>query len=294
MGPADRRARRPLPLPARRPPRSWQEPDRARPVHDRRARRRGRRRPRPGRGRAGARRRALDRGDDRDGAGHRPPRPCRSPGAALHVRPARPAVGVGGAGGHACAPAGPPRSPRPSSAGGCRPSYRDAHPDEFAELVAMVSSVDRDGYAWCCEAIAAMDLRADLPGVAAPTLVVAGALDPATPVEHGELIASLDPRRAHRDPRGRPPGELGAGGRGQRAVGGSPARRRRRRMSERARPVRSGHAGAPRGARRRARRPGRRRHVRPRRRLPALHHRRRRGARCGPGTTAWTVAPDRA
>ena len=57
----------------------------------------------------------------------------------------------------------------------------------------MVSSVDRDGYAWCCEAIAAMDLRADLPGVAAPTLVVAGALDPATPVEHGELIASLIP-----------------------------------------------------------------------------------------------------
>ncbi len=73
------------------------------------------------------------------------------------------------------------------------PSYRDTHPDEFAELVAMVSSVDRDGYAWCCEAIAAMDLRADLPGVAAPTLVVAGALDPATPVEHGELVASLVP-----------------------------------------------------------------------------------------------------
>jgi 3-oxoadipate enol-lactonase len=73
------------------------------------------------------------------------------------------------------------------------PSYRDAHPDAFAELVAMVSSVDRDGYAWCCEAIAAMDMRADLPGVATPTLVVAGALDPATPVEHGELIASLAP-----------------------------------------------------------------------------------------------------
>ena len=73
------------------------------------------------------------------------------------------------------------------------PDYRDAHPDEFTELVAMVSSVDREGYAWCCEAIAAMDLRADLPGVEAPTLVVAGALDPATPVEHGELIASLIP-----------------------------------------------------------------------------------------------------
>ena len=73
------------------------------------------------------------------------------------------------------------------------PAYRDAHPDEFAALVAMVSSVEGEGYAWCCEAIAAMDLRADLPAVGAPTLVVAGALDPATPVEHGELIASLIP-----------------------------------------------------------------------------------------------------
>jgi 3-oxoadipate enol-lactonase len=73
------------------------------------------------------------------------------------------------------------------------PAYRAAHADEFADLVAMVSSVDREGYAWCCEAIAAMDLRADLPAVGAPTLVVAGALDPATPVEHGELVASLIP-----------------------------------------------------------------------------------------------------
>jgi 3-oxoadipate enol-lactonase len=73
------------------------------------------------------------------------------------------------------------------------PDYRVAHPDEFATLVAMVASVAREGYARCCEAIAAMDLRADLPAIAAPTLVVAGALDPATPVEHGELIASLVP-----------------------------------------------------------------------------------------------------
>jgi 3-oxoadipate enol-lactonase len=73
------------------------------------------------------------------------------------------------------------------------PDYRDARPDEFDSFVAMISSVDRDGYAWCCDAIAAMDLRADLPTVSASTLVVAGALDPATPVEHGELIASLIP-----------------------------------------------------------------------------------------------------
>jgi 3-oxoadipate enol-lactonase len=73
------------------------------------------------------------------------------------------------------------------------PDYRDAHPDEFDAFVAMISSVDREGYAWCCDAVAAMDLRADLPSVGAPTLVIAGALDPATPVEHGELIATLIP-----------------------------------------------------------------------------------------------------
>ena len=51
----------------------------------------------------------------------------------------------------------------------------------------------REGYAACCEAIAAMDLRAGLPSVAVPTLVIAGTADPATPPEHGELIASLVP-----------------------------------------------------------------------------------------------------
>jgi pimeloyl-ACP methyl ester carboxylesterase len=34
-----------------------------------------------------------------------------------------------------------------------------------------------------------MDLRADLPRIAAPTLVVAGAQDPATPPEHAARIA---------------------------------------------------------------------------------------------------------
>ena len=39
-----------------------------------------------------------------------------------------------------------------------------------------------------------MDLRADLPRIQAPTLVVAGAQDPSTPPEHGEAIAAAIPR----------------------------------------------------------------------------------------------------
>jgi pimeloyl-ACP methyl ester carboxylesterase len=46
------------------------------------------------------------------------------------------------------------------------------------------------GYAGCCEAIAAMDQRSSLGRISAPTLVIAGAEDPATPPWHGARIAS--------------------------------------------------------------------------------------------------------
>jgi 3-oxoadipate enol-lactonase len=69
------------------------------------------------------------------------------------------------------------------------PAHAAAHPELVAELEAMVAAADDEGYAACCEAIAALDLRADLPRIAAPTLVVSGADDPATPPEHQRLIA---------------------------------------------------------------------------------------------------------
>jgi 3-oxoadipate enol-lactonase len=65
-----------------------------------------------------------------------------------------------------------------------------------AGAIAMVSSVPAEGYAGCCEAIAAMDLRDDLPRIAAPTLALAGAEDPATPPEHLEYIAKHIPDAA--------------------------------------------------------------------------------------------------
>jgi 3-oxoadipate enol-lactonase len=51
--------------------------------------------------------------------------------------------------------------------------------------------VDAEGYAGCCEAIAAMDLRPDLAGITAPTLVIAGADDLPTPPEHAKETARL-------------------------------------------------------------------------------------------------------
>jgi len=54
-----------------------------------------------------------------------------------------------------------------------------------AELVdrlrAMFLGVDAESYAQCCEAIATMDLRPDLARIAAPTLVLSGEQDEATP-----------------------------------------------------------------------------------------------------------------
>lgn len=56
--------------------------------------------------------------------------------------------------------------------------------------MATLEGVDPEGYAGCCEAIAAMDLRPSLAAISAPALVIAGAEDPATPPWHGAQIAS--------------------------------------------------------------------------------------------------------
>jgi 3-oxoadipate enol-lactonase / 4-carboxymuconolactone decarboxylase len=53
-------------------------------------------------------------------------------------------------------------------------------PELRARVAAMLAEVDPEGYAGCCEAISTMDQRTDLPRIAAPTLVLAGAEDPVT------------------------------------------------------------------------------------------------------------------
>jgi 3-oxoadipate enol-lactonase len=73
------------------------------------------------------------------------------------------------------------------------PEYAASHPDVVARYRAMISGIDPDGYAGCCEAIAGMDLRSGLPAITAPTLVVAARQDPSIPPEHGEAIAAAIP-----------------------------------------------------------------------------------------------------
>ncbi len=67
--------------------------------------------------------------------------------------------------------------------------YAAAHPEQVDSLRAMIAAVPAEGYAASCAAIEHMDLVDDLPKIEARTLVIAGAEDPATPVEHGEVIA---------------------------------------------------------------------------------------------------------
>jgi 3-oxoadipate enol-lactonase/4-carboxymuconolactone decarboxylase len=68
------------------------------------------------------------------------------------------------------------------------PDFRDT-----ARYRAMLLASPVDGYAACCVAIAAMDLRPVLGSIQAPTLVIAGAQDEATPAAFGEQITASVP-----------------------------------------------------------------------------------------------------
>ena len=76
----------------------------------------------------------------------------------------------------------------------------------------MLLSIDPEGYARCCDALARWDVRGALSPVRAPTLVIAGADDPSTPPDTLEAIAAGDPGGALRgDRRRRPHRKRGAG-----------------------------------------------------------------------------------
>jgi 3-oxoadipate enol-lactonase len=73
------------------------------------------------------------------------------------------------------------------------PAFRAENPEVVGKMARTLRETDPGGYAGCCAAIRDMDLRDRLPSVEASTLVVSGAEDPATPPEHGGLIADAIP-----------------------------------------------------------------------------------------------------
>ena len=74
--------------------------------------------------------------------------------------------------------------------------YRHAHPDEVAKIRSLLQQVSPAGFAACCAAIRDMDQRESIRRIAAPTLIIAGRHDPATPVEAGEFMRSRIPDAA--------------------------------------------------------------------------------------------------
>jgi 3-oxoadipate enol-lactonase len=68
--------------------------------------------------------------------------------------------------------------------------YRDRQPAIAQRIRDMLAATPAEGYAACCDAIAAMDLRAGLGWIEAPTLLIVGADDPAAPLDAAESIAS--------------------------------------------------------------------------------------------------------
>jgi len=67
-------------------------------------------------------------------------------------------------------------------------SFRERAPQAMAKMREMFLATNIDGYCGCGEAIRDMDHRPLLAKIMAPTLVIAGRHDPATPLEGNEFI----------------------------------------------------------------------------------------------------------
>lgn len=69
--------------------------------------------------------------------------------------------------------------------------FTSAAPPELVDRFRqMLVHTPREAYAACCEALARWDFHEHLGEIKAPTLVIAGAEDPAAPPEHAEVLAA--------------------------------------------------------------------------------------------------------
>nr|WP_221442632.1 3-oxoadipate enol-lactonase [Nocardiopsis algeriensis] len=73
------------------------------------------------------------------------------------------------------------------------PEFAERHPQDMELFRDQITHTPAEGYAGCCAAIEGFDVREDLARVRAPTLVVAGADDPAAPVAGARTIAERIP-----------------------------------------------------------------------------------------------------
>jgi pimeloyl-ACP methyl ester carboxylesterase len=70
------------------------------------------------------------------------------------------------------------------------PGFIEREPEVSGKLLQGLRDVDAPSYAFCCEALAAFDLRQELGTIRVPTQLVAGAMDGVAPPSLAEEIAA--------------------------------------------------------------------------------------------------------
>ena len=73
------------------------------------------------------------------------------------------------------------------------PEFRATRPETVESAGRMLRGTPAEGYAGCCEALRDADMRSRLGEIRAPTLVIAGAEDPAATVDQAEEIRDSIP-----------------------------------------------------------------------------------------------------
>jgi len=73
------------------------------------------------------------------------------------------------------------------------PAFREKAPATVSNTLKMLEEVNPEGYAACCAAVRDFDFREQLNKIRTPTLVIAGAHDPATPPDGGRFLAQQIP-----------------------------------------------------------------------------------------------------
>jgi 3-oxoadipate enol-lactonase len=71
--------------------------------------------------------------------------------------------------------------------------FREKNPAPVATVQKAIEDADPEGYAACCAAVRDFDCRAEVGKIRVPTLVIAGASDPATPPADGRFLAAQIP-----------------------------------------------------------------------------------------------------
>jgi 3-oxoadipate enol-lactonase len=69
------------------------------------------------------------------------------------------------------------------------PPFREKAQATVSNTLKMIEEADPEGYAACCVAVRDFDFREELDRIRVPTLVIAGAHDPATPPADGRFLA---------------------------------------------------------------------------------------------------------